>query len=248
MIALAVLAGILALLGVALAPVAANATAPTTCIPALGHWDYSDTVGLPGMTHSDSGNGTPSTWALDGFVRKVTICATGYADEAKSIEYYHAVVTDTGSFKTILGAGSPNGTGAAITHVTTGTFTGGFTADFTAKKDGPVSGHGGTTSTWVRGYFGEEFKGASINDDWSWIYTTCCGERWTDAAKNNDGQGATAGNITGKTCKPSPAPTSSTSPAPPTPPASASPTPVPSNITISAPVPMAVVATLPVTG
>lgn len=213
--------GALVALGVVVAPVAANATsaAPpqdTVC----------DIFLNPLSNHPDSGNA--GTWALDEINRTTKICAVGAAVEG--VQTYHATVTDDGTFTAISGAGAPNGVGT-ITAAVTGTTKGGFTADFTAKAGGPTGNHGATTSTWVQGYFGEEAKGSFINDDWKWVYTTCS-EKWTDAASNSDGQGAQAGNITGKECvKPSPSPSTST-PAP----------------TPTAPAPVAVPVTLPVTG
>ena len=42
---------------------------------------------------------------------------------------------------------------------------------------------------------------ATENNDWSWTYTTGC-EKWVDAFNNDDGQAKSAGDITGKVCKP----------------------------------------------
>jgi hypothetical protein len=68
--------------------------------------------------------------------------------------------------------------------------------------------------------------------DYQWTYTTYCGrkvlERWVDSSANNDGQGAQAGNITGKLCrhkpKPHPHPTPTTSSPSPSPTPTATPT------------------------
>jgi hypothetical protein len=151
----------------------------------------------------DSGN--HGDWALDNFRRTVRICQTTAA--AAGVAHYHAVVRDEGSFKTIAGAPSPRA-GVAM-KAASGVFRGGFTADFTADA-GFASyhdfAHGGrfqgtapwSTSGWVQHYFGADFAGSSINDDWSWTYWTCR-ERWTDGFPSA-GSVPADGDITGKPC------------------------------------------------
>lgn len=132
---------------------------------------------------------------------------------------YHADVADGGTFKTLAGdTRSPNA-GIALLGDVPGTMVGGFTADFTAPAhwcsfdDSTLNGktldgdEAPKTSLWLSFLFGEGFEGSSINDDWTWTYTTCS-EQWVDAASNDSGQDDAAGDITGKPCPtPTPAPT-----------------------------------------
>jgi hypothetical protein len=135
---------------------------------------------------------------------------------------YTAKVTDTGKFVTLDGK-SPNA-GKDLKAGTKGTVGGSFTATFTAPahwctfEDKALNGktvkgdQAPKTSEWVKSLFTDGFTGASINNDWTWTYTTCS-EKWWDAAdaKSNDGETDAAGDITGKACS-VPAPTT---PAPP---------------------------------
>lgn len=137
---------------------------------------------------------------------------------------YHAVVKDNGTFVTEGGETSSPNAGAALADGVPGTFEGGFTADFEAAAhwcsfdasdvDGQtIQGEDATsTSKWVSALFGEEFKGSSINEDWSWKYKTCT-ESWWDAADldSNDGTTDAAGDITGLPC-PTPSASPSASP------------------------------------
>lgn len=152
--------------------------------------------------HPDNGHGTPSRWALDSFTRTMVVRKTG-------TNAYTLITTDTGTFTTILNAGSPNGTGAKITRVITGKFSSRDTGHVTggallpnAKK---LSGkhyddlHGTpfpAGGAWAKIFFAGT-AAVSPFDAYDFRYTTA-DERWIDASTNNDGQGAAAGNITGK--------------------------------------------------
>lgn len=165
---------------------------------------YTSTTTL--TNHPDSGN--HGDWATDDFKRVVKICEVG------DTKVYHATVEDNGHFTTITGAQSPNA-GIPIKGTVTGEMWGGFTADFTAAPNFATymrGHHGATTSTWVAGYF-SDFKGSSINEDWSWSYRSKC-EKWTDAADNGNGALPEDGDITGCTCPPEPSPSPSESPSP----------------------------------
>jgi hypothetical protein len=125
---------------------------------------------------------------------------------------YTAKVTDKGAFVTVDGK-SPNA-GKGLKAGTKGTVEGSFTATFTAPahwcsfdaktlQGKTVKGDNAPkTSEWVKSLFTAEFDGNSINDDWTWTYTTCT-EKWWDAsdAKSNDGETDAAGDITGKACE-----------------------------------------------
>jgi LPXTG-motif cell wall-anchored protein len=124
---------------------------------------------------------------------------------------YTAKVTDKGTFVTVDGK-SPNA-GKDLKAGTKGTVEGSFTATFTAPAHwctfDPKALQGKTvkgdqapkTSEWVKSLFTAGFDGNSINDDWSWTYTTCA-EKWWDAADpaSNDGETDAAGDITGMVC------------------------------------------------
>lgn len=134
---------------------------------------------------------------------------------------YHAVVKDAGTFVTTGGETSSPNEGVALADDVPGTFSGSFTADFEAAAhwctfdasdlDGKTTegNDAPKTSQWVSSLFGEEFKGSSINEDWTWTYKTCV-ESWWDAADkaSNDGTTDAAGDITGLPC-PTPSPTPS---------------------------------------
>lgn len=135
---------------------------------------------------------------------------------------YTAKVSDAGTFVTIDGK-SPN-EGKELKAGTKGSVEGSFTATFTAPAhwctfdDKALNGktvkgdQAPKTSEWVKSLFTEGFTGDSINNDWTWTYTTCA-EKWWDAAdpKSNDGETDAAGDITGKAC-PTPAPTTPAAP------------------------------------
>lgn len=191
------------------------------------------------VSRPDSGNN--GDWAADTFTRKVVICeqlmSTVGAKTVVSLSHYHAVVHDQGSFVTIQSK-SPQA-GVKLLAGTKGAMTGGFTADFTAESGfknfkgywdkGTIVGNppgSPTTPLWVQTVWGgTDFKGSSLNDDWSWTYTTCS-EKWRDWYKTSGNQ-PSDGDITGKVCpSKSPAPSPSpvvTSTSTPKPPASSSP-------------------------
>ena len=126
---------------------------------------------------------------------------------------YHAEVRDAGSFVTLAGSALSPNDGLALASGVKGEVVGKFTADFeapahwcsfdaSALAGKTVKGADAPkTSTWVSSLFTSGFSGDSINNDWSWTYTTCV-EKWWDAAdpKSHDGELDKAGDITGKAC------------------------------------------------
>lgn len=193
------------------------------------------------ITKTDSGHGTPAEWADLVLHRTTRVCG----DEQSG---YTVTLTDVGRLWTRPGAGAPNGTGGQIRHRVRGTVHGTYSLTVTGAKLARRHGDTSLSSTdYVKSLFG---AGAQVTGgDYTWTYTTVCGETWVDKT-DGDGQGAAAGNITGKRCgrKPSPTPT-------PTPTGSPSPsptgTPAPSPTGTApgeAPAPTPVRTDLPVTG
>ncbi len=197
----------LATIGVAALPAAANAD--STCT--------TNTVHLSDRPDSGFFGGD---WALDTIDRTTKICQGTALNDGSGRYNYHATVSDAGTF---VATKNP-ATGDPISA--TGTMTGGFTEDFTAgpmaddQNQGDGESFSGTdpasTGKWVEYVWGSEgFKGA-LNNDWSWTYTTKCGdatnETWVDADSNGAGDpGKGAGEITGLKCpEPSPSETKST--------------------------------------
>ena len=123
------------------------------------------------------------------------------------------------------GAGTPNGTGGTITHRVPGKVTGIYNLDVTGELAVPAHRDTSLSSTaYVASLFA---SGAAVTGGaYEWNYRTLC-EYWKDASANQDGQGAQAGNITGKVCRvhrrePSPTPTPTARPT-----GSATPSPAP---------------------
>lgn len=156
------------------------------------------------MNHPDNGNGTPSQWADDSFVRTMVIhkeATGGYTFKA----------TDKGTFTTRKGAPSPSGAPVKIARTLIGTMTGlsngtatgtlvsnwkalsGQTFDETPGKQGGAKFPGG--GAWANQFFTGGTTTPLVH--WSWTYTTA-DEKWIDADTNNAGKDPSAGNITGK--------------------------------------------------
>jgi hypothetical protein len=152
-------------------------------------------------------SGTKGDWAKVTYTRTVKVCEQAGTGEVSD---YKATVTDDGSFVALANAKSPQ-SGSALPDGVKGSFGGGFTATFKAaagfatfKPDAygkTVTGDEPKTSTWVKGLFGADFTGSSIDDNWKWTYTTCGsakdGEEWVNAT---DAVGGNEGDITGKAC------------------------------------------------
>lgn len=189
------------------------------------------------ITKADTGHGTPAAWADLVLHRSTKVCGDAQAG-------YTVTLTDAGRLWTRVGAGTPAGTGGQIAHRVAGTVHGSYSL---AVTGGTLARRHGDTSVSSTDYVRSLFSaGAQVTGGaYSWTYTTVCGETWVDSSSNGDGQGAAAGNITGKLChrkpKPTPSPTTS-SPA-------VTPSPSPTSSTPGeAPAPTPVKADLPVTG
>jgi hypothetical protein len=184
------------------------------------------------FTKTDSGHGTPAEWADLSFSRTTTICD---AEDGYSVR-----LEDQGRLWTRAGAGSPNGTGAPIENRVGGTMAGFDTVTIDGGSFAPPTHRDTSLSSmdYVKSLFD---GGTATGRAYTWTYRTCL-EKWVDSSRNNDGQGATSGNITGKRCQPHQTPT-------PTPTDSPTPTPSPTESTPGeAPAPTPVRSDLPVTG
>jgi hypothetical protein len=187
------------------------------------------------ITKTDNGHGTPAEWADLSLSRTTKVCGTEKTG-------YTVNLVDKGSLWTRKGAGSPNGTAEQILHRVRGGVYGTYTLTATGGK---LVNHHGDVSASSTEYVKSLFSDSTTvtGNAYAWAYATRC-EKWLDSSVNSDGQGAAAGNITGKLCgRPSQSPT-------PTPTSSATPTPTPSTSTPpgEAPVPTPVNSDLPVTG
>lgn len=185
------------------------------------------------ITKTDNGHGTPSEWADLSLNRTTTVCGD------------KVTLVDRGTLTTRPGAGTPNGTGGQIANRVPGVVRGVYHLTVTGGTLAHEHGDTAASSTeYVKSLFSD---GATVTaGTYAWTYTTRC-EHWIDSSANDDGQGAAAGNITGKLCprKPRPTPTATdTSPAP-TPTSSA---PTSSTPPGEAPAPTPVPSDLPVTG
>ena len=138
---------------------------------------------------------------------------------ASSCWFYTATLADNGTFTTVNGAASPNGSSTAkISGDNTGTLVGGGKVEFYASSGSPnpalVPGTANgskppaTTTSWYKLFFpsGTLFglAPAQVAGYAPWVTylrtyslaSTC--EKWTDGINpGDDGQGAADGNITG---------------------------------------------------
>lgn len=160
-----------------------------------------------------------SDWANDDFGRSATVTLKSQVDadkcgqSAQQCFFYVGMLNDTGSFTTVDGAATPNGTGGTVTGGRTGQLTGVTRIEFYATSDQPDGSlvrtsatgadKGGrvTTSTWVEQFFGPDVQFASVRlVTYDFEYTRLC-EHWTDKINpGDDGQSAADGNITGSSC------------------------------------------------
>lgn len=208
------------------------------CVPAVA---YATTSGTgcqtvhDTITKTDNGHGTPSEWADLVLHRSTKVCG----DEKAG---YTVTLTDVGRLWTRVGAGTPNGTGGQISHRVPGKVRGRYSLTVTGgtftRSHRNVAG---SSTEYVTSLF---TQGATVTGGaYSWTYDTAC-EYWVDSSANDDGQGDTAGNITGKPChtpKPTPTPTPSDTETP-------SPSPTTTTPAGEAPAPEPVKTDLPVTG
>lgn len=154
------------------------------------------------ITKTDTGHGTPAEWADLSLNRTTTVCGS------------NVKLVDVGTLWTRPGAGTPNGAGGTIAHRVHGTVHGTYALTVTG---GTLAHRHGDTSLSSTAYVKSLFSDSATvtGGTYTWTYTTRCGERWVDSSTNNDGQGAAAGNITGRACPratPSPTARPSTTP------------------------------------
>lgn len=159
------------------------------------------TVTATVKNHPDNGHGTPSHWADDTFVRSMKIHNNGDGTFALT-------TTDTGTFTTRKGAGSPNN------NVTIArTLTGGFSSSSTGTMTGTLrsnyldengktfddkNGNPFTSNGWASTFFDAGATGGPFSIGYSFTYKTA-DEQWIDASNNGDGtDDPAAGDITGK--------------------------------------------------
>jgi hypothetical protein len=181
-------------------------------------------VNFTAVTHvknnaDDGGNGN---WAYDNFTRTLKVRTDTSVTPATGDRAYKATVTDTGTWRAILGAYTPNQNGAhsglKIKHNANGTFTGTASYRFQAPvadvpsaanvaktlNDNftkPTSGPDSTNQWYLQAFLPNKQSAVTgtIQNTWKWTYKDAC-ESWTDSAANNDGQSNSAGNITGRVC------------------------------------------------
>jgi hypothetical protein len=174
--------------GVAYGATAASATTTPTPAPVKCH----HTVLTFHINKTDNGHGTPGEWADLKLTRTITVTSRLKAGVCK----YKIVLKDVGTLKTKLGGGTPNGTGGQITNRVPGWVAGEYHLRATGHL---LKTHGATTLStgdFIKSLFSED--STVTGGDYRWGYRTCAGEWWIDSSANDDGQGAGAGNITGK--------------------------------------------------
>ncbi|MGH3373193.1 MAG: hypothetical protein ACRDP6_00495 [Actinoallomurus sp.] len=190
---------------ITLAALAATGTLTALAAPATA---YASPIHAPRcvvvhdhIAKTDTGHGTPAAWADLSLNRTTKVCGGT------------VTLVDTGTLATRTGAGTPNGTGGQITRRVPGVVHG--TYHLTVSGGQLAHQHGDTTlssTEYVKSLFTD---GTTVSGGaYAWTYATRC-ERWVDSSANDDGQGAAAGNITGRRCpKPSQSPTASPSTTP----------------------------------
>ena len=164
-----------------------------------------------------------SGWANDAFTRSISVTREHAADNshcggAPSCWFYTFRITDNGSFTTVDGKASPNGSssdkiGGAFTGTMQGVAIGSFYAD-TDAPDGslvPATADGGankpaSTSDWYKTALpsgSHTFAGKLTQYGWTYVLpnvpcNTPVTQTWIDKINpGDDGQGAADGNITG---------------------------------------------------
>jgi hypothetical protein len=226
-------------LGILITAGALTATAaPVAAYASTAHTKPCGAVVHDHIAKTDSGHGTPAEWADLSLARTTTVHCTGPGT-------YAVTLVDHGTLRTKVGGGTPNGTGGAITNRVPGAVVGLYRLTVTGTLAVPAHRDTSLSSTaYVTSLFasGAEVKGGA----YGWRYRTVCGEHWLDSSANDDGAGAAAGNITGKTCRPHGHPSGTPTP---TPTDTGTPSPTPTETTPGeAPVPTPVDSDLPVTG
>jgi hypothetical protein len=148
-------------------------------------------------------SGLHGDWATDKLMRTVSITRQHAAEAAKCggtaavCWFYTGSIGDTGSFKTINKASSPQA-GVDINGIVRGNVIGAAKIEFYASSDEPdptlvdatVNGSAHPTATWAKMFFK---PGTVVTDstmtDWGWTYdsldNTC--EVWVNAKAGNTG-------------------------------------------------------------
>jgi hypothetical protein len=186
-------AAVVAMLAVPAAAASASASAQAArpkCVTVHDH-----------VSKTDSGHGTPAAWADLSLNRTTTVCGD------------KVTLIDKGTLWTRTGAGTPNGTGGQIENRVVGVVHGLYTLTVSGGTLAHQHGDTSLSSTeYVKSLFSPDTT--VTGGAYGWAYSTRC-EHWLDSSANNDGQGAAAGDITGKLCsKPSHSPTPSPSTTP----------------------------------
>jgi hypothetical protein len=180
----------------------------------------------------DSGHGTPAVWAIDSMWRTETVTrgaeVTGTdcgLSPSAACWAYTSSLSDSGTFRTVKGAGTPNQSctgcaGEKIRNAVNGSLSGTYQVTFYASSGTPSAAlvpwmHNDhdtaasppfTSTTWGMLFFpaGTSF-GAFTGGAYSWTYEAATAgfppvmQTWVDSstATNNDGNAPGDGNITG---------------------------------------------------
>lgn len=155
-----------------------------------------------------------SGWANDAFTRGVSVTRVGAVDNANcsgapKCFFYTFTLTDNGSFTTVNGTPTPNGTGGTVHGVTTGTMQGVAIGSFYGDTDAltgtiPATATGAakpaSTTNWATLALpaSAHTYGVKLTQyGWTYVDATTC-ETWVDKINpGDDGQSAADGNITG---------------------------------------------------
>jgi len=183
------------------------------------------TSAVTSVSHTTSITSWPesSGWASDDFTRKVDVTNNGAADVDKcggaaKCYLFTFTLTDNGTFTTVNGADSPNGTADNITGAFAGTFQGVAVGQFYADSASlsgtvPVAATGAakpaSTTNWATlATTGNAFGTKLTAYSWDYNLTIQAGagctnvshQEWLDAINpGDDGQSAADGNIVGAT-------------------------------------------------
>ena len=213
--------------GALLIPAGAASASGLPGLPSLSHFTVpvSATATTLITNHLDGGHGNPADWATETIWRTETVTRgaevsgtdCGLAASADCWAYT-ASLSDSGSFTTIPGAGTPNQAcaGCAGEHIArqvSGALQGTYVVTFDASSGSPDGTLVGptrddhdthpappfTTTTWGEQFFpaGTSF-GNVTGGAYSWTYTVAFPrEQWVDASANGDGNQPGDGNISG---------------------------------------------------
>jgi hypothetical protein len=184
------------------------------------------------LNDPDTGHGVPAVWATDTITRTVTVTKgtqvpgtdCGLAPSAGCWSFT-AALTDSGTFVTIPGHGTPNQACAGCAGLliaspaVSGTIAGNYVVTFDASYPvadaslvGKTHDDGGvaasppyTSTTWGEQFFGPGVSFGNVaGGPYTWTYQVVTGgfpfysvQHWIDSSSNNDGNSPGAGNIAG---------------------------------------------------